>query len=47
MNNSNKPETIFDLDPDKLDLLINFREITPEQQNQFFGFVKQHVNEED
>lgn len=35
MNNINDPETIFDLDSDELDLLINFRKLSPEHQKEF------------
>lgn len=47
MNNNDDPETIFDLNPNELDLLINFRKLTPEQQNQLFDYIKRHKNEED
>lgn len=33
-NKSKEPQTIFDLEPDELDLLILFRKLSPENQKE-------------
>lgn len=44
MINLNIPENIFDLAPDELDWLIEFRKLSPEKQKEF---LKHFENEPD
>lgn len=44
--NIEEPETIFDLEPDELDVLIQFRKLSSDKQKKIVEYIKEKIKTE-